>query len=183
MRNAVHGQFRGAGSVSDERAHEYLRVEYFLDIMARLQERGQDIAGEPVTVRMVHNVLTVADEITAEDLFDSWPGSSDSPDGYSFETLRVLNKEGTPAGVLGRIEAIVEANEIVCFQEYLHETANDDAATWDEYVNRGNARARLGRLAEALRDYGAAEAMAELSEDRDLVRHNKRNLLREIELN
>ena len=166
--------------MKDEKVIGDPRMEYFIDIMVRLQERGHDIATMPITLQSVHDVLAMADEITAEDLFDSWLGSSDDPDDNSFETLLVLNKEGMPAGALERVEAIVEANEIVYFQEFLHDTANDDAATWDEYMNRGNARSELGRFDEALQDYGIAESLADQPEHLKMIAGNKANLLRKI---
>ena len=166
--------------MNDEKVIGDPRMEYFIDIMVRLQERGHDIAATPITIQSVHNVLAVADEIMAEDLFDSWSGSSDGPDDYSFETFRVLNKEAVPAGALERIEAIVEANEIVYFHEFLHDTANDDAATWDEYMNRGNARSELGRFDEALQDYSVAESLADQPGHLKMIAGNKASLLRKM---
>ena len=157
------------------------RMEYFIDIVVRLQERGHDIAAMPMTLQSVRDVLAVADEILAEDAPSLSPWSSDGPDDNSFETLLVLNEGGMPAGALERIEAIIEANETVCFQEFFHDTANSDAATWDEYMNRGNARAELGRYADALEDYAVAEALADQPADRAMVASNRAQLLLKLE--
>ena len=159
------------------------RMEYFIDILARLQERGRDIAATPVTLRTVQDVLAVADEITAEELLDTAPVASREPDDESKRTFDLLNKHNIPSERLGRIQVIVEANEAVYFHAFLYETANGPATTWDEYMNRANSRAVLGRFGEAFEDYEMAETLAECPEDLDMVSHNKANLLRKIEQN
>jgi len=157
------------------------RMAYYLEILARLQERGLDIATVPLTIQTVQAVLGTGDEIINEELAAGGLGPMKGVADNSFETLQLLSEEGLPAGALTRVEIINEANEAVCFEEFFQGTANGDARTWDEYMNRGNARTELGRFDGAVQDYNIAEALAERPNDKAMVRRNRVNLLRKID--
>ena len=158
-------------------SQNYDRMEYYLEIVARLQERGLDIADMPLTFQTVQTVLATGDEITNEELLAKGLGPMEDIDNNSFNTLLFLGENGLPPGALTRVEAINDANEAVCFEEFFQNTANSDAHTWDEYMNRGNARGELGRHKEALEDYATAESLAEQPRDKAMIAQNRVHLL------
>ena len=157
--------------------HEYDRTEYYLEIAARLRERGLDIAHMPLTLQTVQAVLATGDQIINEELTAKGLRPMGEIDDSSFDTLLLLSEDGLPPGVLNRIQTINEANETVCINEFFQHTANGDAVEWDEYMNRGNARGQLGRFKEAFEDYADAEALAERPAHKALIASNKMHLL------
>lgn len=153
------------------------RMEWFVEILARLRDRGVDMAAVPLSPETVRAVVTVSDEIMNEELVAAGlEPMAEAGDG-SDETFELLEEYELPAGGLARVEMIIEANEAVAFRDFLESTASGAATTWDEYMNRGNARGTLGRIAEAFEDYAAAAQLARRPRDRSLVARNKRNLL------
>jgi hypothetical protein len=121
------------------------RRDYLRRIVAGLQARGLDITTTPLSLELVKQVLAVSDEIISQMMMEEGMEPL-GPDDQVFETYRLLNEESLTGDALARVTAIFDANERAWFDLFSRSTANGEAESFNEYMNRGNARGELGRI-------------------------------------
>ncbi|MFW6106723.1 MAG: hypothetical protein ACOC8H_01035 [bacterium] len=153
------------------------RTEWLVKILARLQDRDVDVTATPLTLETVRAVVTTGDEIINEDLAAQGLGPMPDFGDDSAEVFELLEDCELPAGGLARVEMIIKADEAVAFRHFFETTAESHATTWNEYMNRANARGHLGRFGEAFEDYATAESLAERQPDQQLISDNRQRLL------
>ena len=134
------------------------RVEWLLRILERVESRGIDVAGMPLSLELVTAVVETRKELHKEDRIadGAWPGGFK---GDPARTLGCLARQEFPEGGFGRIKAIIDAEQEVETQSDLEWAANQEVGTWHDYMERGSARCLLGRLAEGFADYAVAKSL------------------------